>query len=255
MKLFLDTANLADIEAALDQGIIEGITTNPSLFAKEPKSDYLDHLKKIVKLAEKFGGTFSLSVEVFSDEPSEMITQAEQFVHALAYKELAVKVHISHHGKAHLNVVRELTSRGIPVNCTACMTPMQAMMAAAAGAKYVSLFYNRIRDAATDKYTAERKQLLDSGIIEQSDFDPNQVVKETRELLDHYPNSEIIVGSIRSVLDVKRAGLAGAHIVTASPKIFNSALSHHKTDEAVDQFLSDFSKWMAAEEAEELVAK
>ena len=206
MKLFLDTANLEDIDQALDLGIIEGITTNPSLFAKEPKSDYIEHLKKIVALAQRYGGTFSLSVEVFSDEPAEMLTQAAQFVKELNYPPLAVKVHVSHRGKSHLNVVRELSKRGIAVNCTACMTPLQAMMAAAAGAKFVSLFYNRIRDAKTDSFEAERRQLLAGKFIEESDFDPNNVVRETRSLLSHYPNAEIIVGSIRTALDVKHAG-------------------------------------------------
>lgn len=248
MKLFLDTANLKDIEQALDLGIIEGITTNPSLFAKEPKADYIEHLARIVALANKYGGRFSLSVEVFSDEPTQMIAQARQFVDALAYKELAVKVHVSYRGTSRLNVVRELTERGIAVNCTACMTPMQAMMAAAAGARYVSLFYNRIRDGQTDGFVAERKQLLDGGVIEQSDFDPDRTVRETRSLLEHYPHAEIIAGSIRSVLDVKHAGLAGAHIVTAGPKIYNKALEHYKTDEAVGQFLTDFAKWLAPDE-------
>lgn len=248
MKLFLDTANLRDIEQALDLGIIEGITTNPSLFSKEPKADYIEHLARIVALANKYGGRFSLSVEVFSDEPAEMIAQAGQFVEVLGYKELAVKVHVSYQGTSRLNVVRELAQRGIAVNCTACVTPMQAMMAAAAGARYVSLFYNRIRDGRTDGFAAERKQLLDGGVIEQSDFDPDQTVRETRALLAHYPGAEIIAGSIRSVLDVKHAGLAGAHIVTAGPKIYKKALEHYKTDEAVGQFLSDFSKWLAPDE-------
>jgi transaldolase len=245
MKLYLDTANIADIEQALDLGLIEGITTNPSLFAKEPKSDYIEHLKKIVDLANRYGGRHSLSVEVFSNDPKEMLTQGEQFVKELDYKHLRVKVQVSYKGTSYLNVVREFTERGIPVNCTACMTPMQAVLAAAAGAKYVSLFYNRIRDAKTDGFEEERKQMLATGAIDEGDFDPNKVVRETRALLEHYPNAEIIAGSIRSVLDVKYAGLAGAHIVTAGPKIVLKALQHFKTDEAVGQFMTDFAKWLS----------
>lgn len=248
MKLYLDTANLNDIENALEQGFIEGITTNPSLFAKEPKADYIDHLKKIVAAANLHGGRFSLSVEVFSEDPAEMIAQAEQFVHALNYEHLAVKVHVSRKGRSYLHVVRKLSERGIAVNCTACMTPMQAMMAGAAGAKYVSLFYNRIRDCKTDSYVQERASLLESLAIEDTDFDPDQVIRETRQLLRQYPNVEIIAGSMRSVVDVKRAGLAGAHIITASPKIYKKALEHHKTDEAVDIFLKDFSGWLGVNE-------
>ena len=245
MKLYLDTANLADIEQALDLGIIEGITTNPSLFAKEPKSDYIDHLKRIVDLANKFGGRASLSVEVFSDDPKEILIQGEQFVKELGYEHLRVKVHISYKGTSHLNVVREFSQRGIPVNCTACMTPMQAFLAAAAGAKYVSLFYNRIKDSEKDAFETERNELLASGVIDRGDFDPDKVIRETRDLIAHYPNAEIIAGSIRSVSDIKYAGLAGAHIVTAGPKVVLKSLQHYKTDEAVGQFLTDFSKWLS----------
>jgi transaldolase len=245
MKLYLDTANIADIEQALDLGLIEGVTTNPSLFAKEPKSDYIDHLKKIVDLCNKYGGRYSLSVEVFSNDPKEMLIQGEKFVKELNYKHLRVKVQVAYQGTCYLNVVREFSQRGVPVNCTALMTPMQAVLAAAAGAKYVSLFYNRIRDGKSGAFEEERKQMLETGAIDQGDFDPDKVVRETRQLLEHYPNAEIIAGSIRTVLDVKYAGLAGAHIVTAGPKILLKSLQHYKTDEAVGQFMSDFSKWLS----------
>ena len=244
MKLYLDTANLADIGQALDLGVIEGVTTNPSLFAKEPKSDYIEHLKKIVDLCNTYGGNKSLSVEVFSNDPKEMLVQGEKFVKELNYKHLRVKVQISYQGTCYLNVVREFTERGVPVNCTALMTPMQAVLAAAAGAKYVSLFYNRIKDG-TKGFDEERKEMLGSGAIDEGDFDPNKVVRETRQLLEHYPNAEIIAGSIRSVLDIKYAGLAGAHIVTAGPKVVLKSLQHYKTDEAVGQFMTDFAKWLS----------
>jgi transaldolase len=245
MKLYLDTAGLDDIKQALELGIIQGITTNPSLFAQQPKSDYIAHLRKIVDLAREYGGGYSLSVEVFSDEPKEMLVQADQFVKELDYDQLRVKVHVSNKGTSRLNVVRELTQRGIAVNCTACMTPLQAVMAAAAGAKYVSLFYNRIKDGKMDAFVADRKELLASGVIDEGDFDPPRVVRETRALLSTYPNAEIIAGSIRTALDVKNAGLAGAHIVTAGPKILQKALLHYKTDEAVGQFMTDFAKWLS----------
>ncbi len=246
MKLYVDTANLVDIEQALDLGIVEGITTNPSLFAKEPKSDYIAHLQKIVDLANKYGGTQSLSVEVFSADPKEMIVQGEQFVKELNYPHLRVKVQVSYKGTSYLNVVREFSQCGIPVNCTALMTPVQATMAAAAGAKYVSLFYNRIKDGLNG-FEEERAALLGAGVVDMTDFDPNNVVRETRDLIENYPNAEIIAGSIRNVLDVKYAGLAGAHIVTVGPKILNQAMGHYKTDEAVGQFLTDFAKWLSTE--------
>jgi transaldolase len=201
-------------------------------------------LKKIVDLCHKYGGNKSLSVEVFSNDPKEMLEQGEKFVKELDYKHLRVKVQIAYKGTCYLNVVREFTERGVPVNCTAMMTPLQALLAAAAGAKYVSLFYNRIKDA-TKGFDEERAEMLASGTIDEGDFDPNKVVRETRQLLEHYPNAEIIAGSIRSASDIKYAGLAGAHIVTAGPKVVLKSLQHYKTDEAVGQFMTDFAKWLS----------
>lgn len=244
MKLFIDTANLADIEEALRGGFVRGITTNPSLLAKEPKSNYLKHIGQIVEIANKYGGDYSLSIEVFTDDQKEMVEQAKKFVRTLNYKDLAIKIHISHKGQNNLNVIKELAQEGIAVNCTACMTPLQAMAAAASGAKFVSLFYNRIRDGGSDeKFKMEREGLLLQKNIESADFDPNQVIRETRNLLASYPQAEIISGSIRTPIDVKQAGLAGSHIVTTALKIIKSALGHFQTDEAVDRFFSDFASW------------
>ena len=246
MKLFIDTANLLDIEEALRGGFIRGITTNPSLLAKEPKGNYVEHLKKIVALAVQYGGEASLSMEVFSNDKKEMVVQAEEFVKALQYKNLAVKIPVSFKGEQNLDVVKELTARGIKVNCTACMTPMQLMMAASSGAKYVSLFYNRLKDGTTEeKYAKERQELLAIKAVEESDYDPNKVLRETVPLLAYYSQAEIIVGSIRTVLDVKESALAGGHIITASLKILKEALMHFKTDDSVERFLNDFESWLS----------
>lgn len=245
MKLFADTANLQEIEALLGDGFIEGITTNPSLLAKEPKADYLAHMREIVKLIRGSGRAVHLSIEVIAKEPREMAPQADRFIQDLAYENLAIKIPISQHGRSFTGVVRQLATRGIPVNCTACITPLQALAAAGAGARYVSLFYNRIRDGLLEQHNEEREALLKTKAVEEADFDPVHVVAETARLLKmSYPNAEIIAGSIRSVLDVKQAGLAGAHIVTLPPKIFTPILNHFKTDEAVDGFLSDIARWL-----------
>ncbi|OGZ12740.1 MAG: hypothetical protein A3D67_02935 [Candidatus Lloydbacteria bacterium RIFCSPHIGHO2_02_FULL_51_22] len=252
MKLFIDTANLEDIEWGLRAGFVRGVTTNPSLLAKEPKGNYLAHLGKIVDLMNEHvppsqRDGFSLSVEVFSDEPKEMVRQATEFSNTLKWKDLAVKVHIDHNGKENLAVIHELAKRNIAVNATACMTVYQALAAAAAGARYVSLFWGRIRDGGTDdKFFVERNQYLESKKIRMNDFDPSVAVRETRDFLDrNYPNAEIIAGSIRAPLDVKDAGLAGAHIVTVQPKTLRAMLGHFKTDEVVDQFFNDFKAWLS----------
>jgi transaldolase len=222
MKIFIDSANLGEIEEALQRGFPAGITTNPSIFSKEEKGDFREHIKKIIGLIEKYGYDIPLSVEVFSTKPEEMVAQAEDFVrHFGAYRNLNVKVPI---GWDELAVIRELRRRGVKVNCTCCMSYNQAIMAARAGANYVSLFYGRIRDIG---------------------YDAASVVRAVRATFREwsYP-SEIIVGSIRHIMDINEALQAGADIVTVPPKFFRQMTQHPKTDEAVHQFVTDFQNWL-----------
>ncbi len=221
MKLFVDSANLADIEAALKRGFPRGVTTNPSILAREEKGDYRAHVKRIIDLLERYGYDVPLSVEVFSADPAEMIAQAEEFVaHFGAYRDLAIKVPV---GWDELAVIRELRRRDIRVNCTACMSYNQAIMAAAAGATYVSLFFGRIKDLGYDAATIVR-----------------QVRATFRE---RGTPTEIIVGSIRHIQDVNEALQAGADIVTVPPQFFPKLVAHPKTDEAVHQFVTEFQRW------------
>ena len=222
MKIFIDSANLTEIEEALQRGFPAGITTNPSILSKEEKGDFREHIKKIIGLIEKYGYDIPLSVEVFSTKPEEMVAQAEDFVrHFGAYRNLNVKVPI---GWDELAVIRELRRRGVKVNCTCCMSYNQAIMAARAGANYVSLFYGRIRDIG---------------------YDAGTVVRQVRATLREWGHpSEIIVGSIRHIMDINEALQAGADIVTVPPKFFRQMTQHPKTDEAVHQFVTDFQNWM-----------
>lgn len=171
---------------------------------------------------QRYGYDIPLSVEVFSIRPEEMIAQAEDFVRYFGhYPKLNVKVPV---GWDELAVIRELRLRGIPVNCTCCMSYGQAMMAAAAGANFVSLFYGRIRDVGYDAAT---------------------VVRDVRATFrERAVPCEIIVGSIRHIADISEAFQSGADIVTVPPKFFRAMVSHPKTDEAVRQFVTDFQKWM-----------
>ena len=222
MKIFVDSANLVEIEEALERGFPAGITTNPSILAKEEKADFREHINKIIELVQRYGYDIPLSVEVFSTRPEEMITQAEDFVRDFGhYPKLTIKIPV---GWDELEVIRELRLRGIRVNCTCCMSYGQAVMAAAAGANYVSLFYGRIRDVGYDAAT---------------------VVRDVRGTFrDRGVPCEIIVGSIRHIADVCEAFQSGADIVTVPPKFFRAMVSHPKTDEAVRQFVTDFQKWM-----------
>jgi transaldolase len=220
MKIFVDSASLSDIEEALGRGFPAGVTTNPTLLSREEGGDFRDRIARIIELLRHDGRDLPLSVEVFSSSPQEMIRQAESFVREFDYASINVKIPI---GWDELAVIHELTKRGITVNCTCCMSFSQAMLAAQAGAEYVSLFWGRIRDGGAD---------------------PETIVRQVRTAYDQSGiTSEIIVGSMRTVEDITDAALAGAHIVTVPPKFFRPLVSHPKTDEVVAQFLADFQAW------------
>ena len=219
-RYFIDSANLQEIELGLNMGF-KGITTNPSLIAKEPKGDYIKLLQEIIKVIKKSYKTYiPLSVEVFTDNDEEMIKQAVFFKKELNYNNLVVKVHISYKNKNNLEVIKRLSGKGIFVNCTACITPMQALLASQAGADYVSLLWNRIKDGGEN---------------------PTEYVSQTKQLLPIY--TEIIVGSIREPKDILEASLAGADIITFHPKFIPQLLSHPQTDKLVEQFFSEFEQW------------
>lgn len=244
MKIFIDSANLSEIEEGLKRGFASGITTNPSLLAKEPKGSFEAHVGKIIDLIQRHQPGIHLSVEVFSSDKDEILNQARQFVERFAYPQLSVKVQV---GWNELEVIKKLADVGISVNCTACMTVNQAVMAARAGAKYVSLFWGRIKDGGVqDEFAEARECLKAENVLNDDDFNPYTVVQSTRRILDQGQiQSEIIVGSIRNTYDIRDAGLAGAHIVTVPPKFFKGMMSHYKTDEVVNKFLSDFKTWMS----------
>ena len=222
MKLFLDTANLADIETALQKGFITGITTNPSLMAKEPKGNYIDHMKKIVELIDKYSNPVSLSVEVFAQDKEEIIIQAEELVGEIQYENLSIKVPI---GWEELEAIYRLSIEGISVNCTCIFSEAQCMLATNAGARYISIFGNRVKDL-------------------QGSF--TQTIGATRKWLDmnNITKTEIIMGSVRSGIDIVDAQLAGAHIVTAGLPHYIKMSEHPGTTVSIDQFMTDFEGWL-----------
>lgn len=199
MKLFIDSANLADIKAALERGVVRGVTTNPSIMVKDQGS-----IQDIIRLLRRYGDAIPLSVQVTED------------FNDYGYAGLVFKVPI---GWDELSIVHRLRRDNVKVNVTACMSYNQAMMAANARANYVSLFWGRIRDTGQDAAT---------------------VVRQVRETFDRWKcPTEIIVGSIRQMIDVNEAIQAGADIVTVPPQFLPLLCQHPKTDEAVSQFLRD----------------
>jgi transaldolase len=222
VKLFLDSANLQDVENGLSRGHLSGITTNPSLLAKEPKANFHGHIQKIVDLIVADGRNLPLSVEVFATKPDEMIAQAEEILQKIPYSGLNIKVPI---GWDELKVIYALAKKDIKVNCTCIFTEEQSVLAANAGASYVSIFHCRLKDMGGD---------------------PVRVIEGTRQILDQAGSpAEIIVGSIRMQSDIFEAHLAGGHIVTAGAKVMEQMSSHPGTDKSVQGFLKDFATWIS----------
>ncbi len=219
MQPFLDSANLAEVKIALAKGWLRGITTNPTIMVREPKTNYVGHVQKIADLCTQAGNPVSISIEVFAKDTAGMLTQARQFVKEIRYANLAVKIPVAPETMA---VVAQLAREKVRVNVTCGVTAGQGALAAAAGATFYSLFFHRIKDLGVDAV---------------------QTVRDTQQLLAQ-TGTEIICGSIRNVEDVMECALAGADIVTAPLKIWDELAHHAKSVEWNEKFLSDFSAWL-----------
>lgn len=214
MQIFADTADLREIQTWLDYGVIDGVTTNPSIMLASGVYQLREGAIAIAQLL----GDKPLSVEVVTDDRDEMGAQATEF--ATWAPNIVVKIPIiTTQGEPCLGVIAGLNRQGIKVNATACFSFNQAMLAAKAGATYVSVFAGRISDEGADAA---------------------QVVRRTAEWLTawSYP-AKIIVGSIRETMNVQDAALAGAHIVTVPPKFLRQMVDHKYSRFTVGQFLAD----------------
>lgn len=214
MEIFLDTSNLAEIEKWLWHGVIDGVTTNPSIMFKDGHRDLEAGSKEIAALI----APRPVSVEVITNDLSEMVRQAREF--ASWASNIVIKIPIlNEDGAPCLEVIKTLEEEGIRVNCTACMSFGQAVLAAKAGATYVSLFGGRISDEG---------------------HDAPKVIKMAREWLDLWGyKSRIIVGSIREVINIQDAAVAGAHVITIPPKFMAKMVDHKYSRYTVGQFVRD----------------
>ncbi len=214
MKVFADTADVDEIDTWLHHGVIDGVTTNPSIMLAAGAHDLRASAVRIARML----GVMPLSVEVVSDVPHEILTQARDI--AQWAPNIVVKVPIiTTTGEPCLGVVKALTHSGIKVNVTACMSFGQAMLAAKAGATYVSLFAGRMSDEGVDAPA---------------------VISATAQWLRAWAfPTEIIVGSIREAINVQAAALAGAHVVTVPPKFLRQLVDHKYSRFTVQQFLDD----------------
>ncbi len=213
MKIFLDTANLKEIETGVEWGIIDGVTTNPSLAAKE--ADKLSFNELVKKILGMVNGPVSL--EVISLESEKMVEEAKKL--AKLGKNVVIKVPITAEG---VKAIKILAGLGIKTNATLIFTPIQALLAAKAGASYVSPFVGRLDDIGEDGM---------------------QVVEDIRTIFDNYHiETEIIVASVRHPIHVYQSALIGADIVTLPFNVLEKLFKHPKTDEGIQRFLEDWKK-------------
>jgi transaldolase len=209
MKFFIDTADVKEIREAHDLGLVDGVTTNPSLIAKSGRK-FKDVIKEIVSIVDG-----PISAEVISLDSPGMIKEAKELVKI--HKNIVIKVPMTPEG---LKATYALSSKGIKVNVTLIFTPMQALLAAKAGAAYVSPFVGRLDDISQDGM----------GIIE-----------EIRTIFDNYGyQSEIIVASVRNPIHVLDSALIGADIATIPYSVIMQLAKHPLTDAGIKKFLDDW---------------
>lgn len=217
MRVFVDSADQKQIAHWLEEGVVDGVTTNPSIMFKDGATDLEDCARRLAAML----GEKPLSVEVTSNDRKVMVEQARTF--ATWARNIVVKIPIvNEHGESCLGVMHRLTQEGIGVNATAILSFNQAMLAAKAGATYVSIFAGRVADEGND---------------------PAVTIQNVRRWLDDWDlSSHIIVGSIRTVMDIQNAALAGAHIITIPPQFLPKMVDHRYTRETVRQFVQDAEK-------------
>ncbi len=214
MKLFIDSGNIKDIEALVAIGIIDGVTTNPSLLAKEP-GDYRENLKKICQIVKG-----PVSGEVTAIDVAGMLEQGREIAKIDHY--MIVKVPLT---RAGIQACKTLSSDGIRVNVTLCFSAAQALLAAKAGATYISPFVGRLDDVGTNGM----------GLI-----------KEIIEIYNNYDfTTEVLVASTRNPIHIVEAARMGADICTCPPALIEQLFNHPLTNIGLDKFLKDWEKSQA----------
>lgn len=211
MKIFLDTANINHIKEGVESGFLDGVTTNPTLVAKEGKK-YDKVLKEICEIVKG-----SVSAECVTETSQEMVKEGKQLA-ALA-PNIVVKIPMTREGLKTTTILR---SEGIKINMTLCFSAIQAYFAARAGATFISPFIGRLDDGGEDGM---------------------QVIRDILTIYRNYNyKTEVLVASIRHPLHVLEAAKAGAHISTMPFDIFTKLFKHPLTDQGIARFLEDYKK-------------
>lgn len=214
MKFYIDTANVAEIREAYDMGIIAGVTTNPSLIAKEGR-DYQETLKEIASFMD---GPISGEVLADSDTAEKMIAEGREI--AALSKNMVVKIPMTAEG---LKAVKVLSQEGIKTNVTLIFSANQALLAARAGASYVSPFLGRLDDISSD------------GLI---------LIQDIMDVFSQYPDleTEVICASVRHPIHVLECAKTGADIATVPFKVLMQMISHPLTEQGIEKFKADYAK-------------
>ena len=211
MKFFIDSGNIKDIESLMPLGIVDGITTNPSLLAKE-KGDPRAHIKQICQIVRG-----PVSAEVVSTEASAMVAEGREL--AAIDPHVVVKVPFTRDG---VQALKALVADGIRVNVTLIFSPTQALISAKLGASYVSPFVGRLDDIASDGM---------------------RLVEEICTIFKAYQyKTEVLVASVRSPMHIVQAALLGAHVCTCPVAVLEQSLKHPLTDSGLKKFLEDWEK-------------
>jgi len=211
MKFFIDTGNIDEIKAAKEMGILDGVTTNPSLLSRESRP-YLENLKEICEVVQG-----PVSAEVTATDTKAMLEEAHKL--AGISEHIVIKIPII---KSGVPVIRQLTSEGIKVNVTLCFSPTQALIAAKAGATYISPFVGRLDDI--------------------SNFGMD-LIEQIVTIYDNYEyETEVLVASVRNPTHVVEAALMGADVITMPFKVIDQLLNHPLTDIGLKKFLADWEK-------------
>jgi transaldolase len=211
MKFFIDTANVEEIRTAHDMGLVDGVTTNPSLVAKSGR-DFKEVITEITTIVDG-----PISAEVIALDTAGMLSEAREL--AKIHPNIVVKVPMTAEG---LKATRTLAAEGIRVNVTLVFSPLQALLAAKAGAAYLSPFVGRLDDVGHDGMEG---------------------VEQIRTILDNYGfATEIIVASVRNPLHVLNAALLGADICTIPYGVLQQLVKHPLTDVGIEKFLADWKK-------------
>jgi transaldolase len=220
MKFFIDTANLDEIREANDMGVLDGVTTNPSLVKKEGNIDFHDHVRTICEMVDG-----DVSAEVTATDFDGMMEQGRDLSHI--HENVVVKIPLIKDG---IKALKALSSEGIRTNCTLCFSPSQALVAAKAGATYISPFIGRVDDISSNGM---------------------QIIEEIVQIYDNYAfATEILAASIRHPMHVKEAALAGADVATMPFDTIMKLLDHPLTDRGLERFLADWEEYKSARKAE-----